>query len=551
MKQKSALKAILLAVTTLATSAFASCSDNDSESNVITGSTVVTDDATALALANGAYGPLQRLSSSFSFIVELNTDRLISFEGTEDKEGPLNSRFEQKEDTWYQKKVFGNLYASITADNNTILSVDSAYQAGRVSLAAYQAATGKARLLRGLSYLYLVQLWGEVPVFTETGGSTTERQPIDDVYARIVADLTAAENLLPDYDGDPRIPSRQAAQALLARAYLAWGDVPLTADEVSQIATLQQDPAFRTDNARLTLAYDYARKVIDSGRLGLATDFSRLFGRENESNARGDNEHLLTIVHDGDSYDAQGNHQYHCSWTYPYQNGQHGQGYSQNHTEVADDDLYDEWLAAEPNDRRRDKTYIIAPVNTEDGQTYTYYSPYYTPINGKGYDESYTNSDNLEILRNSVDRIEIRYAEVLLIAAEALVQLERNAEAAAYLNQLRLRAGIEPKDAPTLQDIKDEWKYEFTYEQKHLFNLYRWKDLIATVQRVKNFKHFPASSVADASVFPSSGAHEFFTKIHNHLVAKHANVQGRHYRQPIPLGLSGQDLGILPQNPGY
>jgi hypothetical protein len=33
-------------------------------------------------------------------------------------------------------------------------------------------------------------------------------------------------------------------------------------------------------------------------------------------------------------------------------------------------------------------------------------------------------------------------------------------------------------------------------------------------------------------------------------VAKYNNIRGRHYRQPIPTGLHGEDLGIK-QNPGY
>lgn len=77
----------------------------------------------------------------------------------------------------------------------------------------YNAAVGKAKLLRGLAYLYLVQLWGEVPVFTENGGNATERKDIDEVYNQIVDDLTAAESLLNDYNGDPVTPSKQAAQA--------------------------------------------------------------------------------------------------------------------------------------------------------------------------------------------------------------------------------------------------------------------------------------------------------------------------------------------------
>ncbi len=531
---------------------FTSCSDDENgEDNIITGSSVVTDDATALALANGSYGPLQRLSSSFSFIIELNTERLISFEGAEEKEGPLNSRFEQKEDTWYQRKIFGHLYGSIANDNITIASVDSAYQAGKVTQTGYAAAVGKVKLLRGLSYLYLVQLWGPVPVFTEKGGSATERKDIDEVYAQIIEDLEDAEALLKDYDGDPRIPSKQAAQALLQRAYLAWGDKPLTTAQIEAIKNSQKDPEFSVDADKLAKSIEWGKKVVASGKLKLAADFSKLFGRDYESNALKDNEHLLTIAHNGDKEDAQGNHQTHCSWTFPFQNGQNGQAYKQNHTEASDDDVYYDWYAKYPQDKRLAKTYIIDAVNPEDGLHYTYESPYYTPINGKGYDESYQNAENLEIKFNSIDRIEVRYAEVLLNLAEALVSTGKSAEAAPYFNQIRDRAGVPQIAAPTFEDIQDEWTYEFTYEQKHLLNLYRWKKLNEYVLRVKNFKHYSSESVANPDDFPSAEAHAYFQKIHNHLQAKAKNVSGKFYRQPIPLGLSNEDLGILPQNPGY
>ncbi len=554
MKNKFELYASALAAAALLLVTFSSCSDDDDDSsgtsNVI--DNPVTDDATAISTVNGAYSYLQPLSSSFTFIIELNSNNLISFEGEESEAGPLNSRFEQAEDTWYQVKVFNRLLQSVSTDNESIQLVTDAYDNGLVTQSGYNAAVGKAKLLRALAYLYLVQLWGEVPVYTEEGGSTTERQDIDDVYAQIVSDLTDAESLLLDYSGDPVTPSKQAAQALLARAYLAWGDNPLSADEVEAIAETQTDPAFSKTDSRLELAVEYANKVIDSGLLALDPDFSKLFGRAYESNARGTNEHLLTIQHDGDAYDAQGNHQTHCAWTYPFQNGENGTSLVENHTAVADIDLYDNWYAEQPNDARLAKTYITSITNPEDGYTYTYYSPYYTPANGKGIDQSYENSENEEITYNSVDRIELRYAEVLLIKAEALVQLGRNSEAAEPFNLLRERAGIATVSAPTLDDIKREWDYEFTYEQKKLLNTYRWKNLISSVLEVATYEHFDDSYATTGNTGrDGSTVTSFFAKVHKHLVAKYNNVRGRHYRQPIPTGLSGEDLGITPQNPGY
>lgn len=531
---------------------FSSCDKNDDvvEQQIIDENNVVDDDASALALVNGIYSHWQPLSSSFSFIIELNSNKLISFEGTEEKEGPLNSRFEQAPDTWYQIKIFNHLLLGVAQANEAIVTINNSKALGKVTDAGYNAAVGKARFLRALANLKLAQLWGEIPVFTEDGGSTTERQSLDKVFDQIIKDLNSAESLLLDYSGDPRIPSKQAAQALLARTYLVLGDNPLTYDEVAAIADTQTDPEFKTTPAYLEKAVEYADKVINSGRLALAPDFSKLFGRDYESNKLGDNEHLFTIAHDGDKVDAQGNHQTHCSWTFPFQNGQNGKKYSQNHTEVADDDLYDDWKAEQPNDKRLAKTYFTKLVNPADSLTYTYYSPVYTPVNGKGVDQSYENSENLEITKNSVDRIEIRYAEVLLIKAEALVQLGRTAEAVAPFNQLRTRAGISGVTANTLNldVIKREWDYEFTYEQFSLYNNLRWKDLISSVKQVSHYKHF-ADDWESKQEFTAE-QRQYFEKVHNHLKAKYNNVKGRNYRQPVPLGLQREDLGIA-QNPGF
>ncbi len=547
--KKNFLFAALAATTIWA--GVASCSsddNNDSNGNQIDLTNVVEDDASAISLVNGVYSHWQPLSSSFSFVIELNSNKLISFEGEESEAGPVNSRFEQDPSTWYQIKIFNHLFLGITQANEAITTISNSLKAGKVSQAGYNAAVGKAKFLRGLAYLKLVQLWGEVPVYTEEGGSTTERQSIDNVFNQIVSDLTEAESLLKDYDGDPRVPSKQAAQGILARAYLVWGDKPLSQDEVAAIATTQKDPAFAKDDAKLQKAVEYADKVINSGKLALDSEYNKLWGREYESNKRKTNEHLFTIAHDGDKSDAQGNHQTHCSWTFPFQNGENGKGYSQNHTEVADDNLYDDWKAEFPNDKRLAETYFTEVKNPEDGKIYHYYSPIYTPINGKGVDQSYENAENLEITQNSVDRIEIRYAEVLLIKAEALVQLGKNAEAAEPFNQLRKRAGIATVSAPTFDQIKREWDYEFTYEQFSLYNNYRWKDLISSVKKVADYKHYADDWQTKQKYTDDQAA--YFTKIHNHLHAKFNNVRGKHYRQPIPTGLRGEDLGIS-QNPGY
>ena len=194
-KTKIFLSAALAASLSLG---FVSCSsDNDEPSNnQVTNETVGTDDETVLSLVNGVYSHWQPLSSSFSFIIELNSNKLISFEGEESEAGPVNSRFEQEPTTWYQVKIFNHLLLGIAQDNEAIATIEKSKKDGKLSEAGYNAAVGKAKFLRALAYLKLAQLWGEVPVFTEEGGSATERQDLNTVFNQIVSDFSEAEKLL-------------------------------------------------------------------------------------------------------------------------------------------------------------------------------------------------------------------------------------------------------------------------------------------------------------------------------------------------------------------
>ena len=70
-----------LAIAATILTGFTACSSDDNDepvNNQVTDENVVEDDASALALVNGVYSHWQPLSSSFSFIIELNSNKLIS-----------------------------------------------------------------------------------------------------------------------------------------------------------------------------------------------------------------------------------------------------------------------------------------------------------------------------------------------------------------------------------------------------------------------------------------------------------------------------------------
>jgi len=537
MKKLVSLKALFALLLLVA---FYSCSKNENDV-IVDESNVVTSDGQAYALVSGIYGPIQTISSSLSFLIESATEGTISFEGEENEPGPVVSRFETLPTTWYPVKVYSRLYKAIGAANDAIEKVSASTA---VSDDTKKVTVGRAKFLRGLSYSYLVQLFGEVPLRLQTTDSTKTRASIDQVYTQIVKDLTDAEAALPEYDSSPIIPSKGAADAILSRVYLAWGSNPLTQDQLASIVNSTTDPTYSVDKTKLQLAVTYADKVINSGNYSLLTDFTKLFGRTNESKAP---EHIFTIRHDGDGIDAQGNHQTHCAFTFAFDL------VKDNHIGPSDINLYTQW---DSTDTRRNFSYTTYLQNPEENNKGYYFLPPVTLSRfGKGIDRSYYDAVNLTIKTNDVDRIEIRYAEVLLIKAEALVELGRNSEALPLINQLRTRAYGNTSHnltAVTRDDVRKEWRYETVYEQKHWLNLVRWKTLISSVKSVKDFEHYDESyKTAGGTGKDGSTVNAFFAKVYKHLHAKYDNVKGKYYRFPIPTGESGQDLGVKPQNPGY
>jgi hypothetical protein len=115
------------------------------------------------------------------------------------------------------------LYRQIGRTNTAIVRAegieyaDAAKKATRVS---------EAKFLRALSYFYLVQTWGDVPMpltETVTPEKNVVKAPSSDIYAQILKDLTEAEAALPPTATDYGRATKGAAQFLLARVYLTRG----------------------------------------------------------------------------------------------------------------------------------------------------------------------------------------------------------------------------------------------------------------------------------------------------------------------------------------
>ena len=77
--------------------------------------------------------------------------------------------------------------------------------------------------------------------------------------------------------------------------------------------------------------------------------------------------------------------------------------------------------------------------------------------------------------RSDIAHMRYRYAEVLLNAAEASFETEDEESALNYINQIRVRAGIEPLQSVTIDQIRHERRVELAFEGHRWFDLIRWR----------------------------------------------------------------------------
>jgi hypothetical protein len=269
----------------------------------------------------------------------------------------------------------------------------------------------KARLiaenqfLRAYFYFFLVRAYGGVPLVTEPlapSEFTQTRATAEQVYDQIEQDLTAAIAALPlEYAAaDMGRATRGAAQALLGQAYLYQGDY---------------------ENA-----YTNLRAVIDSGEYSLYPTYSGLFTREGENSSESVWEVQNTTLEAGGG-----------SSQYAQVQGIRGTpnvGWGFNH---ASPELEASYEAGDP----RLQTTIMYPweMLPDDPTRVVYFNP--SMPNNRYNQKVYTSPETPRGSSNSSVNIRrIRYADVLLMAAEAAYRTSRESEAREWLNDVRERA---------------------------------------------------------------------------------------------------------------
>ncbi|HMJ70772.1 MAG TPA: RagB/SusD family nutrient uptake outer membrane protein [Cyclobacteriaceae bacterium] len=272
----------------------------------------------------------------------------------------------------------------------------------------------EARFLRALFYFDLVRAWGDVPIViaVETP-ATLERSPASEIYSLIVEDLLTAIQSLPERSeyaaADLGRATKGAAKALLGKVYLYQGDY--------------------------VNAEKYLLEVINSGQYSLMPSFADANSKSGEFGA----ESVFEVGAIGVEGLEKGGGQY---GNVQGVRGTPNRGWGFNRPSL---DLMN---AFESDDPRRDAT-IIFLGEMLDGITIIGDNPS-TP------DETRDGSGNLieiECYNQKVwtpgtnvpsqfdhNRRLIRYADVLLMAAEVLNHNGKDTDALVYLNMVRERA---------------------------------------------------------------------------------------------------------------
>ncbi len=343
---------------------------------------------------------------------------------------PANDRIKKN----WQQHYFGISRANVAIDNIPNIQFDSTIRARLVR---------EAKFIRGLLYFNIVRFWGDAPlvlhdpVGTDVNQTKIKRAPKDSVYQQIISDLTDATNLPKTYSGSDvgRVTSG-AAHALLAKVYVTRREWDKALAELNQV----MNGGYGYD--LFTNYYDAFQKATKNGK-------EHIFSVQFETNlgAKNSTQFLSSAVFT--SFNPA---------VYP------GDG-------PADSTIYQLFDSV---DTRRAVTFFTTQYNPATGQTVNFGAARFN----KFIDYSITPLTNQTV--SGMNFPVLRYADILLLYAEVLNELNGGPTAEAYtaIDRVRTRAhiaGLTPGLNQT--DFRDsvfhERRKEFIQEGMRWFDLSR------------------------------------------------------------------------------
>lgn len=328
----------------------------------------------------------------------------------------------------------------------------------------------EAKFLRAYYYFEIASLFGQGPLILQELAPSEYSQPFVDratLYNQAIIDLEEAIDVLPEKSEyaphDIFRASRGAAQALLGKTYL-----------------------YMENWSKAAAAFE---GVISSNEYQLQEDYSTLFLKESEYGV----ESLFEVAYASDNGYDWGTFQWggarpmenNITWqlTGPrgdyFEPGESGLigGWGFNYPKQA---LYDVFAAEGDEIRKPASILSLEDLRALGGD--------WTNEESWGWDgcirvkygtrpDETSDADGAVMELNYGTNLRlIRYADVLLMAAEANHKAGNDGKAGDYLNQVRTRAGLEAYTGNIMDAIKKERQLELCFEGVRLLDLIRWGD---------------------------------------------------------------------------
>lgn len=424
----------------------------------------------------------------FSYICILGISSDNAYKGSTPEDNPNAQEFDDMEfgpNNSLLNELWTGYYDVVSAANNAIhkMPLFDAATENKEQKKLIEQCLGEARFIRAYAYFNLVRCFGRIPIIDNVLSAAElaeiKQATAIDVLEFLDEDLAyACEHLPESYPkSDAGRVTKYAALALRAKAELYK----------SHLLTAEQDASF-------TKVAQYTDAIISSHKHKLESDFRFVFSMDGENCAES-----LFEIQSSTLGKTSGEAPY-CEYAYfqgPRNNtpgNMQGWGFCVPSQELID------FYESRSEVIRPATTILYRGTTTPEGDVISancpnpcYNGKVYTPSaynkwnsNGYGFDH------NIRILR---------YADVLLMYAEALVRgadtgkLSSGYSADGALNEVRFRAGLD-SIAADLDIIIDERRAEFALEEDRYFDLVRTGKAVNSINGFVSGKHefFPIPS---------------------------------------------------------
>lgn len=427
-----------------------------------------------------------------------------------------------------------------------------------VSSEDYNRIAAEAKFHRAYWYMLLTELYGDVPLILEPqtlNEAIVPRNSKSEVVKQILEDLSAGEILPIDISSENkgRI-SRGAVYALRARVALyneMWKEAAVSAKKCMDLGVYQLDENY--EDLFTNEGQQVSKEIIFSLQLDKTIWYHNIARGVNSRMSKGYSSKVPTqsLV---DSYECVDGLPIDKSPLYdplhPYEN----RDPRLKATILVPGEIYDGYQFESNRDSVKCWDYNSeVPIRVDNQDALNAYATF------TGYIwKKYAYMQDKEVLdKSTVSFIMIRFADVLLMYAEAKVRLgEIDQSVYEALNAVRMRSGM---PAITYSDSQEllyaiyrERKYELALEGHRLFDLRRWK-LAEQVMTGSLLGRIPNDLLSNPPILDKWGTPDYKNvrnKDQMRVIENKLFNPKRDYLLPIPF-IEIQTNPMLVQNPNY